>query len=165
LKNSSNPFSPVLVNISDSDYGELSNEFKKAVKKISAGSPEQEVLEGLSKTNPSIYFKRVLWQISNGMNAGSNVAIVVRDSMKSLNEEQLIQIQTYGNRLNPLMVFYMLAGVIVPALSITFLTIIGSMVGLATNTTYLLFGGLYIGVVLIQIMFLGIIKSRRPSLI
>lgn len=163
--NSGIPLFTVLVNISDAGYGELSNEFKKAVKKINAGSPEQEVLEELSKTTSSLYFKRSLWQISNGMNAGSDMSLVVRDSIKALNEEQLIQIQNYGNKLNPLMVFYMLIAVIIPALSITFLTILSSMVGLSKSTTTFLFLGLFIGVALIQLMFLGLIKSKRPSLL
>ncbi len=159
------PLFGVLVNVSSADYGELSVEFKKVVKKINAGSPEQEVLEEISKSNPSIYFRRTLWQISNGMNAGSDMGIVVRDSIKALNEEQLIQIQNYGNKLNPLIVFYMLMAVIVPALSITFLTVISSMVGLDSFTTALFFMGLFIFVVFLQIMFLGIIRSRRPSLL
>jgi len=163
--NSGIPLFSVLVNISAADYGELSEEFKKAVKKINAGSPEQVVLEDLSKKNPSVFFKRTLWQISNGMNAGSNMAIVVRDNIRALNEEQLIQIQNYGNKLNPLVVFYMLAAIIVPALSITFLTILSSMVSLPKSTTQMMFFGLFIGVVFIQIMFLGIIKSKRPSLL
>ncbi|MBD3252162.1 hypothetical protein GF386_00330 [Candidatus Pacearchaeota archaeon] len=159
------PLFSVLVNISSSGYGELSLEFKKAVKKINAGIPEQEVIEELSKSNPSPFFKRTLWQISNGMNAGSNMSIVIRDSIKSLNEEQMIQIQNYGNKLNPLIVFYMLIAVIIPALSITFLTIISSMLGMPKNITTVLFLTLFVFVILIQIMFLGIIKSKRPSLL
>jgi len=159
------PLFSVLVNISDSDYGELSEEFKKAVKKINAGSPEQEVLEELSEKNTSVFFKRTLWQISNGLNAGSDMTFVIRDSIKSLNEEQMIQIQNYGNKLNPLMVFYMLIAVIVPSLSVTFLTIISSMINLPEFTTTLAFISLFVLVVFIQIMFLGLIKSRRPSLL
>jgi len=159
------PLFSVLVNISAADYGELSIEFKKAVRKINAGSPEQEVLEGLSKRNPSTFFKRTLWQISNGMNAGSDMTFVIEDSIKSLNEEQTIQIQNYGNKLNPLIVFYMLIAVIIPALSITFLTIISSMINLPETTTIVLFIGLFVFVILTQIMFLGLIKSRRPSLL
>lgn len=159
------PLFSVLVNISASDYGELSIEFKRAVREINAGAPEQEVLEDLSEKNPSLFFKRALWQISNGMEAGSDMAIVVKDSIHALNEEQVIQIQNYGNRLNPLIVFYMLIAVIIPALSITFLTIISSMTGLPKTMTMLLFIGLFVFVMLIQVMFLGLIKSKRPSLL
>jgi len=159
------PLFSVLVNISSSPYGVLSEEIKKAVIKINAGGPEQEVLENISKKSTSPYFKRTLWQISNGMNAGSDMSFVVRDSIKALNEEQIIQIQNYGNKLNPLIVFYMLIAVIVPALSIAFLTILSSMLGLEKTSTMLLFLALFVFVILIQIMFLGVIKSRRPSLL
>jgi len=155
----------VLTNISDADYGELSSEFKKAVKRINSGEPETDVLDDLAKRNPSVFFRRTLWQISNGMRAGSDIYLVIKDSIRALNEEQLIQIQNYGNQLNPLIMFYMLVSVIIPALSVTFLTIIASMVNLASGMTMLLFVGMFIFVVLIQIMFLGLIKSRRPSLL
>lgn len=163
--NSGIPLFSALVNISSSNYGELSMEFKKAVKKINSGFPQEEVLEELAKKNPSPFFRRTLWQISNGMKAGSDMSIVIKDTIKALNEEQLIQIQNYGNKLNPLIVFYMLISVIIPSLSITFLTIISSMINLNRNMAIMMFIGLFVFVVLIQIMFLGMIKSRRPSLL
>jgi len=159
------PLFSVMVNISSADYGELSAEFQKAVKRINSGEPEEIVLEDLAKKNPSIFFRRALWQIDNGMKAGSDISIVIKDSIKALSEEQLIQIQNYGNRLNPLVVFYMLIAVIIPALSVTFLTIISSMINLQANMIYLLFIGIFVFVMFIQIMFLGILRSRRPSLL
>jgi flagellar protein FlaJ len=163
--NSGIPLFSIMVNISSSEFGVLSLEFKKAVKRINAGESEINVLNDLGKSNPSTFFRRTLWQISNGMMAGSDMSIVVKDTIKALNEEQLIQIQDYGSRLNPLIVMYMLITVIIPTLSITFLTIISSMVKLPQNMTYLLFIALFVFVILAQIMFLGLIRSRRPSLL
>ncbi len=163
--NSGIPLFTILANISSQDYGELSVEFRKAVKRINSGEPETDVLDDIGKRNPSVFFRRTLWQISNGMRAGSDMYLVVKDSIKALNEEQMIQIQNYGNKLNPLMVFYMLVSVIVPALSISFLTIISSMINLPKLITMLMFIGLFILSFIIQIMFLGMIKSRRPSLL
>jgi archaeal flagellar protein FlaJ len=162
--NSGIPLFSVMVNVSVSDYGELSEEFKKAVKKINSGEPEVEVLEEIGRRNPSLYFRRTLWQISNGMKSGSDMTIVVKDSIKNLHEEQMIQIQTYGNKLNPLIVFYMLIAMIIPALSISFLTILSSMLSIEKNTTSMLFIGMFIMVFLMQIMFIGLIKSKRPTL-
>ena len=163
--NSGIPLFSILINISDSDYGELSSEFKKAVKRIHSGELQEEVLETIGEKNSSVFFRRTLWQISNGMKVGSDMAIVVKDSIKALNEEQLIQIQDYGNRLNPLIMFYMLVSVIIPALSVTFLTILSSLIGMDKTMTQMMFIGLFVFVVLVQIMFLGMIKSRRPSLL
>lgn len=163
--NSGIPLFNIISNIADANYSSLSLEFKEAVKKINAGQPEADVLNELGKKNSSPFFRRTLWQISNGMRAGSDMAIVIRENIKALNEEQLIQIQAYGSKLNPLVVLYMLLAVIIPALSVTFLTIISSMVGLSSNMIIMLFIGLFIFDVLAQIMFLGLIKSRKPSLL
>jgi archaeal flagellar protein FlaJ len=162
--NSGIPLFNIMVNISGGDYGVLSQEFKKAVKMINTGVPESVALQEIGKMNPSVFFRRTLWQISNGMNAGSDMGIVIKDSIKALNEEQLIQIQSYGNKLNPLIVMYMLMAVIIPALSVTFLTIISSMVSLPKNMSILMFVALFVFDILFQVMFLGLIRSRRPSL-
>lgn len=159
------PLFNILVNISSSNYGALSEEFQKAVKKINAGSPQIEVLEELGEKNTSQFFKRTLWQLSNGMRAGSDISIVIEESIKNLNEEQLLQIQNYGNKLNPLIMFYMVISVILPALSIAFLTIISSMLGFSELTTKLLFVGLLVFAIFLQIMFLGMVRTIKPSLL
>ena len=149
--NSGIPLYSILVNISSSEYGELSDEFKEVVKRINAGLPQIDVLEEIGEKSASILFRRTLWQISNGMKAGSDISIVISESIKNLNQEQIVQIQTYGSKLNPLILFYMLITVILPALSITFLTIISSMVGLEKNLTMILFIGLFVFVILIHV--------------
>ena len=163
--NSGIPLFNILINIASSDYGPLSDEFKRAVKTINSGFPQIEVLEELSERNSSNFFKRTLWQISNGMRAGSDISIVIEESIKTLAEEQLLQIQNYGNKLNPLIMFYMVISVIIPALSIAFLTIISSMAGLPESLTTMLFISVFVFVMIVQIMFLGIIRSTRPSLL
>ncbi|MBU0761272.1 MAG: type II secretion system F family protein [Nanoarchaeota archaeon] len=159
------PLFTIMINISAADYSELSQEFKKAVKEINAGMPQIDVLENLGKRNPSEFFRRALWQISNGMRAGSDISIVIEDTVHSLGEEQFIQIQHYGNKLNPAIMFYMLSSVILPALAITFLTIISSLINLPSLITKVMFLALFAAVVIIQILFLGVVKSIRPSLL
>ena len=163
--NSGVPLFTILVNISSSDYGELSNQFKEAVKEINAGLPQIEVIERLGDKNPSEFFRRALWQISNGMRAGSDISIVIKSTIKSLNDEQLIQIQNYGNKLNPMIMFYMLSSVILPALAITFLTVISSLTNFSKQGTAAMFIFLFLFVVFLQLMFIGVIKSMRPSLL
>lgn len=163
--NSGVPMFRIIVNISESGYGEVSAEFRKIAKEINSGVSQIEAIEKYGKLNTSKYFQRILWQISNGMRSGSNMNSVVEEAILNLTEEQEIQIQSYGSKLNPLIMFYMLMAVILPSLGITFLIIISSMLNLPKTITYLMFFGIFGFVVFMQIMFLGIIKSRRPSLL
>ncbi len=163
--NSGIPLFNILVNITGATYGELSAEFKKAVRNINAGAPQIEVLEKLSEQNESTYFRRTLWQLSNGMRAGSDISIIIKESIRALHEEQLIQIQNYGNKLNPMIMFYMLSSVIMPALAVTFLTILSAMVSMQERTTYLVFIGFFLFIMFLQFMFVGVIRTLRPSLL
>jgi flagellar protein FlaJ len=163
--NSGIPLFKIMMNISESDYGEVSQEFKKITKEINSGVSQIEAIENNIKNSPSNYFKRVLWQISNGMRAGSDMSTVINEEIKNLGKEQAIQIQNYGSRLNPMIMFYMIIAVILPALGMTFLVIISSMIGIQETMIKAFFIIAMIFIIFIQIMFLGIIKFRRPTLI
>jgi archaeal flagellar protein FlaJ len=163
--NSGVPIYRIMVNISHSDYGEVSKEFTRITSEINSGTSQIEAIEKAGKLHLSKYFQRVLWQISNGMRAGNDMSIVIRESIRNLSDEQAIQIQNYGSTLNPIIMFYMLIAVIIPSLGITFLIIIFSLLSIPERIIQIIFGSVFGSVVFMQIMFLGVIKSRRPSLL
>lgn len=159
------PLFNALVSLSKGVYGELSLEFEKVVKKINAGIPEVEALEDIASNNPSLFFRRAIWQLVNGIKSGSDISRVLTEIINSLSAEQLIQIQQYGSRLNPLAMFYMLVVVVIPSLSITFIIIISSFIGLSESASKFVLWGLYAFVLFFQIIFQGLMKSRRPNLL
>lgn len=159
------PIFNILTNLASGKYGELSKEFEKAVKDINAGRNQIDALEDMAANNPSILFRRAVWQLVNGMKAGADMSAVMEEIIGSLNEQQLIQIQNYGGQLSPIAMFYMLAAVIIPSLSVTFIIIISSFVALSAPMVKAVFWGLLIFLIFVQIMFLGVIKSRRPNLL
>lgn len=163
--NSGVPLFNVMATISDADYGGVSQQFKIAVRKINAGNQQIPVLETLARNNPSLHFRRTLWQMINGMKTGSDMSDVIKLSISNLSEEQLIQIQRYGSQLNPLAMFYMIIAVIIPALGVTFIMIMSSFLNLTPYATKFIFWGLLAAVFFFQLMFLGILKLRRPNLL
>ncbi len=163
--NSGVPIFKILVNISESNYGEVSSEFKKIVGEINSGVPQIEAIEKYGKLNSSKYFQRVLWQLSNGLRAGSDLSVVIKEGVRTLSDEQAIQIQSYGSKLNPLIMFYMLIAVILPSLGVTFLIIISSILNVPEQIMQIVFFSIFGVVMFMQLMFLGLIKSKRPSLL
>jgi flagellar protein FlaJ len=143
-------------------YGQLGEELKKAVDNITSGMSEEQALRELSENNPSIYLKKVLWQIVNGMKAGADVSDILGESVSSITREQQIDIERYGNSLRILSLMYLMIGVIIPALGLTFLIVIGSFPRIQiTEITFWFMLGM---VLLAEFMFMGIMKSKRPSL-
>ncbi len=151
-----------LVSVANADYGLVSEEFKKAIKKISTGTPEIESLEELAVRNPSLYFRRAIWQITNSIRSGSDLGDTLTSMVSSLSNEQRIAIRRYGSQLNPLAMMYMMTAVIIPNLGITFLLILSSMTGFSISEQ--IFWLILLAVGVFQFSFIGMIKNRRPAM-
>ncbi|MFH0969849.1 MAG: type II secretion system F family protein [Candidatus Diapherotrites archaeon] len=149
--------------VAEGNYGAVSREFKKAVDQISTGTIQEVALERIAENNPSIFFRRALWQIVNGMRAGADISAVLSESVDTLTEAQSIQIRNYESQMKILSLVYMMLGVIVPALGITFLIVLSSFPQIHISELY--FWILLIGVGVAQFMYMGIVKSKRPSLL
>jgi len=143
-------------------YGQLSAELKEAVDNISAGVSEEVALEELAVKNPSPYLRKVLWQIVNGMRAGADVSDVLNESVATITREQQIEIEKYGNSLKVLSLVYLMIGVIIPALGVTFLIVIGSFPKIQISE--MLFWAMLGALVIAEFMFVGLMKSKRPNL-
>ena len=96
------------------------------------------------------------------MRAGADVSDVLAESVASMTREQQIEIQKYGNSLKVLSLVYLMMGVIIPALGLTFLIVIGSFPKM--NISEMLFWAMLGALVLAEFMFVGLMKSKRPNL-
>ncbi|MFC1732995.1 type II secretion system F family protein [candidate division KSB1 bacterium] len=159
------PLYEVIFSISKENYGGVSTQFKRVVKEINSGMQQTDALEKMASENPSIYFQRIVWQISTAIKSGSNLSKVLAEIIQSLSEEQIVQVQDYGSSLNPLTMFYMLLVVVVPALSITFLVVLSSFIAMDSITLKSLFWALYGAVFVFQLFFISMIVARRPNLL
>jgi len=155
------PLFNCLVSISKSGYGELSNEFKNAVNEINTGKSEIESMETLARENPSLYFRRVMWQLVNALKSGADIGLTIKEIVDKLAVEQTMAIKKYGAQLNTIAMLYMVFCVIMPTMGITFLLVLGSFIGLSINMEYILLGILGF-LVLFQFMLIGMIKAKRP---
>lgn len=157
------PLYDSMVGISNSNYGLVSEEFKRTVKEIESGRAISDALEDMVLRNPSEYFRGAIWQIINSMKAGTDVSRTLKASVETLSKEQMVEIKSYGAELNPLALVYMMLSVVIPTLGITFLIILSSF--LKINITKEIFYAILGFLALFQFFFIGIIKTRRPSLI
>jgi len=163
--NSGIPLFNILANIARGSYGAISIEFKNAIQEINAGKNQIDALEDIAVRNPSVLFRRTVWQLVNGMKEGADIASLIKEVMRAVGDEQLTQIQRYGGQLSPLALFYMLIAIIAPSLGVTFIIVLSSFVSLSPVITKTLFYGLLGFTLLFQVMFLGMIKTRRPTLL
>ncbi|MBI3588662.1 type II secretion system F family protein [Candidatus Micrarchaeota archaeon] len=155
------PLFNAMASVSD-EYGGVSQEFRKMVKKINSGVPEIDVITEATMTNPSLHFRKLLWQISNSLKVGSDVAKVLETQIDEMMRLKVQQIRNYGQELSPWTMIYMMAAVILPSLGITMLIVVGSFVNFVIPKVLLV--GILIFLLLFQLFFMNFVASRRPAI-
>lgn len=143
-------------------YGRLSDEMEKTVKDIDTGASQIDALEKLALNNPSLFFRRVIWQMINALKSGADIGTTLKEIVDNITSDQKTAIKRYGSELNPISLFYMMLVVIFPTLGIVFLIVIFAFVGLQFSLETILMTILSM-LVVIQIMFIGLVKNKRPA--
>lgn len=156
------PMFNALVSVTEG-YGEISEEFKTIIMEVNAGLSMIKAFEKASLRNPSLYFRRAVWQLTNSMKTGSDIAIALESIVKTLTEDQMIGIKRYGQELGPYTLMYMLVAVIMPTLGITFLIILTSFSGL--EIPLMIFPMIIVVLSIFQYFYMGVIKTKRPMMV
>ncbi|MEM3555186.1 MAG: type II secretion system F family protein [Candidatus Micrarchaeia archaeon] len=143
------------------DYGATSREFQKIVEKIDSGIPPEIALQQAYESNKAPSFRRIILQILMSLRSGSDIATGLETALNQISQEQVIEIKRYGQKLNPIAMFYMLFAIILPSLGVAIGVILSSFINLGVDFGVLLV--VLVVLALIQYTFLTIIKSSRPS--
>ena len=144
-------------------YGEISDEFRTMIMEINAGLSMIKAFEKASLRNPSLHFRRAIWQLTNSMKTGSDIAVALETIVKSLTDDQMIAIKRYGQELGPYTLMYMLVAVIMPTLGTTFLIILTSFSGL--EIPFVIFPMIIVVLAVFQYFYMGVIKTKRPMMV
>ncbi|MGC8479738.1 MAG: type II secretion system F family protein [Candidatus Micrarchaeia archaeon] len=143
-------------------YGWASVEFGKIVSLVQLGMPIEQAIDEISEKSYSKIFKRIMLQASISIKVGADITTSLQSVIDDIMQERVIELRRYGQRLNALAMFYMIFGVIFPSMGIAVAAIMTTFISLITiNTTTLIM--VLVFIVGIQIIFLNMIKSSRPS--
>lgn len=142
-------------------YGEASNEFQKIVNEINGGKSQIEALENSLERNQSLMYRKVVWQLINALKSGTDIGETLQTLVDNIIEDQRIEVEKYGEDLSPFILMYLMLGVIVPSLGVTIMIVLSSFTGFTVGTT--MFYSLGAGMVLFQLIFINLIKTKRPD--
>lgn len=142
-------------------YGVANKYFKEIVHDIDMGTPLEEALEKASRYSPSEKFRKILFQITNALKIGVDVTNFLEAILEEIANEQLLEIQRYGKKLNSLTMFYMLFSIVIPSLGITLFVTVVSMMSASFDMSFFLFIAFML--LVLEYLFLTIFKSIRPT--
>jgi flagellar protein FlaJ len=142
------------------NYETIGRYFSEVIQRVDLGTSMEEALNEAVQLAPSNDLRRVFWQILNSLKTGSEVGPALNNVVDQIVREQQILVSEYGRKLNPMAMFYMMAAIIVPSLGTIMLLVLATFIGIEMG---LLLFGLILGAnILVQFVFLLMIKSQRP---
>ena len=154
------PLFNAFINIVNSSYGEVSEEFEKTARSINAGMPLENALERMAIETKSEYLKRTVWQLLNTIRAGASLKGSLKTIIDELTLDQRSKIRDYAQELNMWSLVYMLFAVTIPTIGLTMIVVLSSFAGFDVNQATLVM--FVIGDISVQFVLIGFVKSRRP---
>lgn len=142
-------------------YGAASIEFKHIVERVQLGVPIEQAIEEESNKSKSKTFKKIMLQTSVTLRSGADVVSSLEGIVEEVEQERVIELRRYGQRLNALSMFYMLFGVIFPSMGVAVAMIFSTFISIfSVTSTTLVF--IFIFLAFMQVMFLSMMRSSRP---
>jgi pilus assembly protein TadC len=143
------------------DYGEASEEFSRIASDIQGGMSQIEALEKSIERNQSLMYRRAIWQMLNALKSGANLTETLESLVDSMVEKQKLEVEKYGEDLNPFILMYLMLAVIFPSLGVTLIIVLSSFTGFTLDR--IKFIGMLAGLIVFQLFFLNLVKSKRPE--
>jgi type II secretory pathway component PulF len=139
--------------------------FKELMYDISLGLPVEDAIKKSSEISPSPAYSKILEEISTSLKTGADLNKTLRSTIDDVTRKHLIQIQEYGKKLNPMSMFYMIFGTILPSLGTAMLVVISSFLpGMIIIDKRILLGAAVV-VLLAQVFFVLAFKSLKPAVV
>jgi flagellar protein FlaJ len=142
-------------------YKSIGKYFRAIVSNVDLGTNLEDALVDAIEFTPSEDLRRVLWQMLNAINTGADIADSLTSVVEQITRQQIIEINQYAHKLNPLAMFYMMIAVILPSLGVTLLVVMSSFFPITLDRVILV--SLACGLGVLQLAFVAIIKSSRPA--
>jgi archaellum biogenesis protein FlaJ (TadC family) len=104
--------------------------FKKIYTEFRTGKDLEAALMEGSKNCPSDELKILLKRLKDSLSIGVDLKMVLINFIEESAQKKVVEIQGYSKKLNPLVMVYLLLGIVCPSLGVTFFMLGATFIGL-----------------------------------
>ena len=141
---------------------ESSRSLQRIAYELYMGKPLEKAIVEAIEMSPSKTFRKIFVQIKNSLKTGADLKHTLKAALEDITREKMIEFESFGKKLNPLGLFYMIFGTIGPSLGIVLFVVFLTMFSIPVRGGILIL--FIIGILALQLMFVGIFSNMRPEL-
>ena len=154
------PLYESLQGVSKSNYGKISEEFNAVIEDVDSGDSIRVAIEKFATRTSSQYMRRILWQMIDNIEAGSDMGQTLDVIAADVVNHQKIMLKSYAQELNTWALMYLMTAVVLPSMGIGVMTIFLSFVGIVLPPS--VYAGISVTLAFIQFSFVNMIYHRKP---
>jgi Flp pilus assembly protein TadB len=94
--------------------------FKRVYTDFQTGKDLEEALNDASNYAPTNTVKVLLKRLHDSMKIGVDLRSILENFIEESSEKKIIEIKSYSKKLNPIVMMYLLLGIVLPSLGVTF---------------------------------------------
>jgi pilus assembly protein TadC len=141
---------------------ESSKSLERIAYELYMGKPLEQAIQEAIDTSPSRTFRRIFVQIRNSLKTGADLKRTLKASLEEITREKTLEFESFGKKLNPVGLFYMIFGTIAPSLGIVFFIIVLTVLQAKIEITILM--AFLLLIICIQFIFIVLFSKMRPEL-
>jgi len=141
--------------------GAASLHIKEIVDDINFGTPIEKALQSAVDNSPSRHFRNVIFQITNSLKVGLDVTENLAIILQEIEDEQALEIEKYGKKLNSIALFYMILAVVIPSLGMTIFMVVATLISFTINGW--IYAIMLIFIIFVNFFFIMAFRQIRPA--
>jgi hypothetical protein len=135
---------------------------ERLANELYTGKPLEIVIAEAIDNSPSPTFKKLFIQIRNSLRTGSDLKQTVKATLEDITRHKIVEFESFGKKLSPVGLFYMIFGTILPSLGIVVFIMLLTFFGIPINSSTMWI--FLVPVILVQAIFIMIFSRMRPEL-
>lgn len=107
--------------------------FKRIYTEFKVGKNFEEALDEGSNFSASENMKILLKRLKDSISIGVDLKLILKNFIEESSEKKLLEIKTFSKKLNPVIMMYLLLGIVLPSLGTTFFILGAAMINMTPN--------------------------------
>ncbi len=115
--------------------------FKRIYTEFKTGKSFEEALDEGARFSPSDTMKGLIKRLKDSMTIGVDLRIVLVNFIQDSSDKKLMEVKGFSKKLNPIVMMYLLLGIVLPSLGVTFFILAAAMLNMTPELLkWVLFG-------------------------
>lgn len=138
--------------------------FKRVFTDFKTGKDFEAALNEAINYAPSNSVKVLLKRLKDSMVIGADLQVILSNFVKESSEKKVIEIREFSKKLNPLIMMYLLLGIVLPSLGITFFTLGAALVDMTPSLLGIILAMIFLFMFTFQYMAYSSLKFSKSTI-